>query len=114
MAQALARTTARRIDEAVLAYANDMPRGADLRMAHLLNVACATLKHLMLHSESDMVRLKAAQAVVDLPPIVHKMQYMSKNVGKAHERRNASETLTVETVLEALDDAKSLKTKEIP
>ena len=56
--------------------AKDLVGGIDRRSAHLINLSLATLKWLMLYGESDDVRFRAAQALLDSPPLRQKLDFM--------------------------------------
>jgi hypothetical protein len=57
-------------------YARDMQTGATKRSAHMLNLALAGFKYLILKGESDAVRLQACKSVCELPFVQARMGVM--------------------------------------
>lgn len=64
----------------MLEMARSMPTGANLKAAHLLNLAVTTYKHLVLTAESDSVRLSAARAIVELPFVQAKLAVITSMI----------------------------------
>ena len=55
----------------------DLATGAEKRSAHLVNLSVATLKYLLLHSESDDIRYGAAQTLLSLSPHKRKLDLLA-------------------------------------
>ena len=72
------QTTAQQIAE----IARGFKCGAGMKSAHLVNISLATLKWLMMNSESDDIRFKAAEALLGLQPMRAKLGLMGDVVAK--------------------------------
>jgi len=54
--------------------------GMNRRSGHLVNISMATLKDVMMHAESDDLRLQAAQTLLSLAPVQRKLEYQCEAV----------------------------------
>ena len=61
----------------VLDYAKGLMDMGVRKPGHLCNIALATLKHLMLHSESDSLRLQACRTILELGPVQQRLGAMT-------------------------------------
>ena len=73
------------IDKQISRYVNTLSQGRteSQRSAHMMNLAMATCKWLILQGESDNLRLQAAKLIFDLPPVQARMGAMTRAV-QAH------------------------------
>jgi hypothetical protein len=75
--------------ESILDIARKMPTGSNLKSAHLGNLAISTLKWIMLHSESDDLKYRAAETLLGLAPVRRKLDLLTATIPEhTPDRRN--------------------------
>jgi hypothetical protein len=73
-------------------FRTELMRLRSRRVGHLLNLALAAYKHLILNGKSDTVRLQAANAIVSLPPVQARLGAMAVRAAKPLKKPAGAET----------------------
>lgn len=76
----------------------DLPADTVPRIGQLTRVTLAGLKYLILHGDSDAVRLQAIRTILDLPPVKTRMDQMVKTMDERHGRRIKGKKLDAATL----------------
>lgn len=109
----------------ILEYAKRLAlKAPNQRASHLLNLAMSALKLLILKGESDLIRLNAAKAILDLPLVQARLSYQTARV-TAKPNATRSDRLAAklqkllsnghsDAVLEALGTVESTESADNP
>jgi hypothetical protein len=73
---------------AVMAISRELPHGSAMKAAHMLNMAMAGFKYLILNAESDAVRLQACKAVTELPMCQMRMGTIVKTIAQKAQHQH--------------------------